>query len=238
MQAPDQADQVHRMLALLHPAMSMQTQQERFEKYQEAWSKLNPNVTDEVWLPMHSVNFPWSGTKIQFWKTLRAEMQTRFRAVICDECSGESTAKPIQDFSFFDYSAMLLWLLDTYLTGLDKYIAIQDDISQVSANMDEYPEDQRCMLEKSMRHSRIKRAQDFLDVILFLHAVPQRVAGRWDALDHASDVTWFREHCGVYQKNEELMAFLRDCAVVVLITGCFDVAPDVKAIHDCYLQLK
>ena len=94
------------------------------------------------------------------------------------------------------------------------------------------------MSEKSMHASARRRAQDFLDVLLFLHAVPQREPGRWDALDHASDVTWFREHCGVYQRNEELMAFLRDCAVVVLITGCFDVAPDVKAIHDCYLQLK
>ena len=157
-------------------------------------------------------------------------------AVICDECSGESTAKPILEFSFMDYIAMLLSLLDTYLEGLNDYIAIQDDISQVSANMDEYPEDQRPMLEKSMRHSRIKRAQDFLDVILFLHAVPQREPGRWDALDHDSDVTWFRTHAEVYQNNEPLMAFLRDCAVVVLITGCFDISPDVKAIHDCYVQ--
>ena len=137
-----------------------------------------------------------------------------------------------------DYSAMLLSLLDTYLEGLNDYIDIQDDISQVSDNMDEYPEDQRPMLEKSMRHSRIKRAQDFLDVILFLHAVPQRKPGRWDALDHASDVTWFRAHAEVYQINAPLMAFLRDCAVVVLITGCFDISPNVKAIHDCYVQLK
>jgi len=41
----------------------------------------------------------------------------------------------------------------------------------------------------------------------------------------------------VYQKNEDLMAFLRDCAVVVLITGFFSLTPEVKSIHDCYLQL-
>ena len=146
--------------------------EERFEKYQETWTKLNPSVKDEVWSPTTNVNFPWSGAKIQFWKTLRAEMQTRFRAVICDECSSEVTTKPIIAFSFVDYSAMVLELLDTYLAGLNDYITIQDDISRVSANMDAYPEDQRPMLEKSMRHSRIKRAQDFLDVLLFLHAVP------------------------------------------------------------------
>jgi hypothetical protein len=89
-----------------------------------------------------------------------------------------------------------------------------------------------------MRHSGTRRAQDFFDVILFMHAVPQRVDGKWDALDHELDVTWFREYSEVYQKNEELMAFLRDCAVVVLLTGNFCVPTDVKSIHDCYMQLK
>jgi hypothetical protein len=89
-----------------------------------------------------------------------------------------------------------------------------------------------------MRTCRNKRAQEFLDVILFLHAVPQRVDGRWDALDHEHDVTWFREHCRVYQQNEHLMAFLRDCAVVVLTVGHFQVAPEVHSMHECYVELK
>jgi hypothetical protein len=114
----------------------------------------------------------------------------------------------------------------------------QDDIDKVTADMDAYPEDMRYLLEKGMRSSRLKRAQDFLDVILFMHAVPQRADGRWDTLDHESDVTWFRAHCEVYQKNEPLMAFLRDCAVVVLITGCFSLTQEVKSIHDCYIPLQ
>ena len=69
-----------------------------------------------------------------------------------------------------------------------------------------------------------------------MHAVPQRATDRWDALDLESDVTWFREHCEVYQKNEELMEFLRDCALLVLITGYFDVPKDIKTICDCYTQ--
>jgi hypothetical protein len=70
-----------------------------------------------------------------------------------------------------------------------------------------------------------------------MHAVPQRQVNRWDALDHAWDVSWFREYCKVYQENEEFMSFLRDCAVVVLIIGHFNVQTDVKAIHDCYKKL-
>lgn len=75
-----------------------------------------------------------------------------------------------------------------------------------------------------------------MDIILFMHAVPQRVYDRWDSLDHEWDVTWFREYCAVYRKNEDLMVFLRDCAVVVLLTGFSDVPKDVKSIHDCYVQ--
>jgi hypothetical protein len=71
-----------------------------------------------------------------------------------------------------------------------------------------------------------------------MHAVPQRAVNQWDALDHRWDVSWFREYCEVYQKNEEFMAFLRDCAVVVLITGQFSVPTEVQAIHECYVQLK
>ena len=132
---------------------------------------------------------------------------------------------------------MLGGLLDIFLKGMNDYIDIQDHITTVSADMDEYNEDERYMSEKMMRHSRIMRAQDFLDVILFMHAVPQRATDRWDALDLESDVSWFREDCEVYQQNEELMVFFRDCAVVVLITGFFDVAKDVKSIWECYREL-
>ncbi len=71
----DQADQVHRMLTLLHPVMSLQTEQERFEKYQEIWTKLNPNVKT-VWLSHTSVNYPWDGSKVEFWKTLSTDPKT------------------------------------------------------------------------------------------------------------------------------------------------------------------
>ena len=238
MQPPDQADQLHRLLAVLDPVMSLQTREERFEKYQETWAKLNPSVKDEVWLPMHSVNFPWSGRKVEFWKTLRRNIEAKFQTALNEHLNGEFTDSPIVEFSFMHYTDMLLEQLDFFLKVLNDDIAIQDHITKVSANMDAYDEDERYMSEKSMRHSRIRRAQDFLDVILFMHAVPQREPARWDALDHASDVTWFRAHAEVYQSNAPLMAFLCDCAVVVLITGCFDISPNVKTIHDCYVQLK
>jgi hypothetical protein len=167
-----EADQLRRLLDLLHPAMGLPTREERFEKYQETWARLNPSVKDENWLPMHSVNFPWSGTKIEFWKTLRREIGRKFQTALSEHLNGESTDRPIQPFSFMDYSDMLFLLLDIYLTGLDKYIATQDDIDKVSADMDAYPEDMRDLLEKGMRRSRLKRAQEFMDVILFLHAVP------------------------------------------------------------------
>ena len=217
--------------------MGLQTQEERCEKYQETWARLNPAAEKEVWKPNIAVNFPWSSGKVDLWRTLRRDIESKFQTALNEHLNGEFTNRPIVDFSFMHYSEMLQYLLDKYLEGLDDYIVIQDHISAVSDDMDAYGEDERPMTEKSMRHSRIGRAQDFLDVILFLHAVPQRADGRWDALDHEFDVTWFREHCKVYQNNEPLMAFLRDCAVVVLITGCFSISPEIKCIHDCYVQL-
>jgi hypothetical protein len=238
MQCPDQADQVRRLFAFLESVMSLQTRQERLEKYQEAWANISPNVKNIVWDARASVNFPWDG-KERLWKTLRGEIETKFTrtGVICDECTREMTMRPIEPFCFIDYSTMLGGLLDIFLKGLSDYIDIQDHITTVSVDMDEYNEDERYMSEKMMCYSRIRRARDFLDVILFLHAVPQRATDRWDALDLESDVTWFREHCEVYQQNEELMAFLRDCAVVVLITGFFDVPKDVRSIWECYREL-
>ena len=230
----DEGEQVRRLLAFLEPAMK--TKEDRLKTYQETWARLNPAAKKEVWKPTMAVNFPWSGGKVNLWKTLRGDIERKFQTALNEHLNGEFTNRPIVEFSFMDYSEMLLSLLDKYLEGLDKYIATQDDIDKVSRDMDAYPEDMRDLLVKGMHGSARRRAQDFLDVILFLHAVPQRADGRWNALDHESDVTWFREHCEVYQKSEELMAFLRDCAVVVLITGCFDVSTEVTSIHDCYVQ--
>jgi hypothetical protein len=233
----DAGDQVRRLLAFLEPVVSLQTQAERLKLYKETWVRLNPAAEKEEWQHNMAVNFPWSRGKVDLWRTLRRDIERKFQTALNEHLNGEFTYRPVVAFSFMDYSEMLGGLLDIYLTGLDEYIGIQDHICAVSDNMDAYGEDERPMSEKSMRRSRDKRAQEFLDVILFMHAVPQRVDGKWDALDHELDVTWFRGHSEVYQKNEELMAFLRDCAVVVLLVGHFHAAPGVLSMHQCYVQL-
>lgn len=231
-----QKEQVQRLLAFLAPVMSLRPQQ-RFEKYQETWMRLHQVAKNEEWKVTMAVNFPWSSGKVNLWKTLRGEIERKFKKALDEHLNGEFTCKPIVPFSFMDYSEMLFELLDKYLKGLDDYIYIQDHIDRVTADMDAYDEDERPMFEKSMHRSSRARAQDFLDVILFMHAVPQRVDGKWDALDRESDVTWFREHCEVYQKNEDLMAYLRDCAVVVLLVGYYTAPTEVQGIHECYMTL-
>jgi hypothetical protein len=233
-----QKEQVQRLLAFLAPVMSLETQEERFKAYQEAWARLNSAAEKEVWKSDLAMHFPWSTGKVDLWRTLRLDIKTKFQKVLDEHLNGEFTNRPIVEFSFMDYSNMLFELLDTFLKGLDEYIGKQDHITAVSGNPGAYEsEDELYMSEKSMRHLRVTTAQDFFDVIAFMHAVPQRVHNRWVALDHAWDVSWFREYCKVYQDNEELMSFLRDCVVVVLIIGYFNVHTDVKAIHDCYVQL-
>ena len=236
-QNDDANDQVRRLLAFLEPVVRLPTETDRLKLYKETWVRLNPAAEKEVWQANMAVNFPWSSGKVDLWRTLRCDIEKKFKKARDEHLNGEFTRRPIVDFSFMDYSNMLLELLDIYLEGLDKYIRIQDHISAVSANMDAYEEDERYLSEKSMCHSREKIAQDFLDVLLFMHAVPQRADGKWDALDRESDVTWFRDYSEVYQKNEELMAFLRDCAVVALLVGYLHAAPGVLSMHACYTQL-
>jgi hypothetical protein len=166
MQAPDQADQLRCLLDLLHPAMGLQTREERFEKYQETWARLNPAAEKEVWKVHMPVNFPWSGGKVELWRTLRRDIEAKFQTALNEHLNGESTDRPIQPFCFMDYTEMLFILLDQYLTGLDKYIAIQDRISAVSANMHAYDEDERPMSEKSMHASAVRRAYYWVDTTI------------------------------------------------------------------------
>jgi hypothetical protein len=209
----DEDEQVRRLRALLEPVVRWDTKPDRRKTHEDAWARLNADG------------------KVDLWEALRSAIETKFRAVICEQMSNEVTMKPIQPFSFMDYSHMLLELLDIFLKGLDDYI----DILEHSFAKDEHEEH---ILDTSMRDSRSRTVQDFLDVILFLHAVPQRADGAWDALDHESDVTWFREHCKVYQDNTELMAFLCDCALVVLLVRdvpfAFHAAPEVDSMLRCY----
>jgi len=238
MKCADEADQVRRLLAFLAPVMSLETQEDRLRAYREAWVRLNSGAEKEVWKSDMAVNFPWSTGKVDLWRTLCRDIEEKFQKVLDEHLNGEFTNRPIVEFSFMHYSEMLFELLDIFLKSLDEYIGKQDHITAVSNNMEAYEsEDELYMSEKSMRHSRVSTAQDFFDVIAFMHAVPQRTVNQWDALDHRWDVSWFREYCKVYQKNEEFMSFLRDCAVVVLIIGHFNVQTDVKAIHDCYQKL-
>jgi hypothetical protein len=45
--------------------------------------QIEPNcVKDEVWNSTMSVNYPWSCNKIEFWKTRRGEIETKFRVDI------------------------------------------------------------------------------------------------------------------------------------------------------------
>ena len=47
----DDEDHVKRVLAFLEPVVSLQTQEDRLEKYKETWTRLNPAAEKEVWKP-------------------------------------------------------------------------------------------------------------------------------------------------------------------------------------------
>jgi len=233
-----EAGRLRELLDFFAPLMRLDLEEDRCLAYRKAWERLNPAAENENWQAGMAVNFPWSTGKVDLWRDLRNDVEREFKIVLDEYLNGEDTDRPCVEFSFMHYNEMLWEVLQIFLKGLDAYIDVQDHITAVGAAMEAYEsEDERYMSEKSMRQMRIKRAKEFFDVIAFMHAVPQREHDRWDALDHAWDVTWFREHCKVYQHNEDLADFLRDCAVVVLLVGHFAVPPDVRSLYECYEKL-
>ena len=110
-------------------------------------------------------------------------------------------------------------------------------------------------LEKGIRQGIIERemkmAQEFLQVILFLFAVPQEVPLRVrthkfkpDELTHPLEpsevdmgVTWMNEDCKWYQQNATFMGFLEDYAVIVLMTGCYNFSPSFTEICQSYTNV-
>ncbi len=57
-------------------------------------------------------------------------------------------------------------------------------------------------------------------------------------VDVDMDITWMNEDCQFYQQNENFMEFLKDCAVVVLITGDFQLPIAIRAICEMYKNLE
>ena len=95
-----------------------------------------------------------------------------------------------------------------------------------------------CMSQKSLYKRGPPTVKKFLYVILFMFAVPRHLPAtrsittdtQLEPSEINTELTYMNVPCKFYQQNHELMTFLRDCAVVVLITGHFNVPKDVQSV--------
>ena len=97
----------------------------------------------------------------------------------------------------------------------------------------------------------LKMINDFLQVILFLFAVPQEVPlrardRRWSAvrleapLEPAEvnmNVAWMNDDCQWYQGNARFMECVADCAVIALMRNCYQFSPSFTEICQSYIDL-
>ncbi len=97
----------------------------------------------------------------------------------------------------------------------------------------------------------LKMNNDFLQIILFLFAVPQEVPlrardGRWSGVRLAPplepaevnmNVTWMNADCQWYQRKARFMECVADCAVIALMRSYYDFSPSFTEICQSYIDL-
>jgi hypothetical protein len=174
------------------------------------------------------------------------------------------------------YNTLLVARIDTYLSRLDHMLLLQahadeahartqvrrhaetgrdsdasdgSDGSETAYGSDAEYEEKG--IRKQMIDVELKMNNDFLQVILFLFAVPQEVPlrareRRWAPtrleapLEPAAvnmNVAWMMDDCRWYQQNAKFMELLADCAVIALMRENYEFSPAFTEICQSYIDL-
>jgi hypothetical protein len=106
-------------------------------------------------------------------------------------------------------------------------------------------------LRKDITDIQLKMNNEFLEVILFLFAVPQEMPLRarykkfygvrlMPPLEQAKvnmNVAWMMDDCLWYQHNQKFMEALADCAVIALMRSYYYLSPTFTEICQSYIDL-
>jgi hypothetical protein len=176
------------------------------------------------------------------------------------------------------YNRHLCDRIDAYLSSLDRYMLLQvqaddahrrihvnprgsDDGSDGSDGSDAseasqagYGSDaslEERYLREDITDVELKMNNQFLEVILFLFAVPQELPLRTRYKKFAGvrllhpdeqaqvdmNVTWMMHDCQWYQHNQRFMQALADCAIISLMRSYYDFSPSLKEVCETYVDL-
>ena len=219
-------NQSRRFIDFLKPITDQPTNADRFVKYFETWTKLQgqSDVQHGMWDAHETVHHAYKGDKVQFWKTLRKNIFTHF----------ENAIRESLDHVFHEYNGLLKQHVNGLLCNLDQYI-----------HMHEHYRDPAFHMTITFDAALDLTARSFMDVILFLFAVPHllKYERGWNLIEddidviHSEEFNFKRDACEFYQGLHELMTFLGDCAVVVLLTGYFNLPRGIELVLARYTVL-
>lgn len=272
-------EQIQALNAFLATFTALDTKEKKFEKYVLSWQKLHTNqqkaqkkwstkackdgdlgelvqkianlrvydARQESFSIEMSMHHPWTQEKLDFWKAFSVFIEKDLREVAVNR-GCRRKCPPNSKW----YNTQLITRIDTYLASLDIFIDIQQQIDKAHNEDNEELEYTEKNLKKDQSTQCLQMANDFLQVILFLYAVPQEVPlqvkqhkYKIDELipplkpsDVDMDVTWMYEDCKWYQQNKNLMKFVTDCAVLALMSSSWYFSPAFTEICQSYQQIE
>jgi hypothetical protein len=134
------------------------------------------------------------------------------------------------------YNTQLIERIDAYLSSLDKYILLKEEADNAHAEDDERYELEERGIRSEITEVELKMNNEFLEVILFVFAVPQEkpLPTRYrkyrgvflqpplEETEVDLNVKWMHDDCVWYQANQTFMEFLADYAVIALMRKYYD----------------
>ena len=210
-------EQVRKLIQFLQPVLGSEDIR---RNYVTTWSRLSADA------PNQSV--------VDFWKNLRDTIRTQFTTYIGNS---STVLEPSERLDL--YNEMLNKRVEKCLEHLDYYIQLLEDHGDIRNSPEDYGEDELRMTDKALANTSISTAKSFMDVILFMFAVPTRSIYRWDSIDPYEKVIFdFKiAPSKFYQDNETFMTFLRDCAVV-LFTSDYEFPREIESIYRTYITFE
>ena len=225
----DALDQVRKLIDFLQPVL---IQTDLRNNYVTTWTKLEGahDGSQDMWNDSPRVHLAYEGDIVNFWRNLRDTIQTQFTTYI-----GNSSTELGASEHLDQYNKKLMERVKVCLECVDDYIELLEDHKMIDDSPEDYNEDELQMTDQSIMKNSHSKAELFMDVILFMFAVPS--IHQSNAKDLKADFDLQIDPCKFYQDQEDFMSFLRDCALVFLTSNSFTIPEEITRIYRRYFQL-
>jgi hypothetical protein len=232
------------------PILIAKTYEERMDQYYRARTKLYVGQSNR-WNDFFTPRDFWRDMyEHKFIQNVRDVVSENCRGVVAKNKSFTNGEYKKSDTPGYAYHEELVDLIDVCLNTMYEYVDQHFIIDQIHEDLEEMDDQEDFPYILAEAESKLVTlastlAEDFLHVILFLHAVPQvavslqhknSIDGMTVSKTHVpsglhrrtmwqytkeelekgvEDCTWKLPFCKVYQNNTKFMDFMRNCATVI-----------------------